>query len=251
MSDDPLTLPTHGGAHGEPDDSATLRELMHTLFAMLSHDLRTPLSAISGWLFLLESDKLDPVARKRALAKIRGNVDEQVQMIDDALLLSCCETGHLELNPAPLSPFAILAESLGAAALAATAAGVALQGPAERDDTLVRADAERLRRVFDLLLARAIKGTPSGGVVTTTSSTRARPGFFTISVADTGKGIAAEALPHLLDPLARPGDGGRGRGVDRRLLLANALTIAHGGRLIAASDGDGQGSTFTVEIPVG
>ena len=224
-----------------------VRRLMNGLLSMLSHDLRTPLSAISGWLFLLESDKLDAVARKRALGKIKSNIDEQVQLIDDVLLLSRCKTGHLELELAPVSAMAPLAAALDAARPSATAGHVELEGPSGAD-TAISADSARLRRAFELLLTRAIKSTPSGGAVKT--AVQARNGGVEISIVDNGRGISPAALPYLLDPLARSGEGsGRAHGMDKGLLLAHALVEAHHGRMQIHSEGEGMGATVTVELP--
>ena len=214
---------------------------------MLSHDLRTPLSAISGWLFLLESDKLDATARKRALGKIKSNIDEQVQLIDDVLLLSRCKTGHLELDLTPVSAMVPLAAATEAARPSAAAGHVELHGPAGAD-TQVNADSERLRRVFELLLGRAIKGTPSGGAVNI--EVHPRDDKVEISISDNGRGISAAALPFLLNPLAgADATSGHAHGMDKALLLAQALVEAHHGRMTIASAGEGMGATVTVELP--
>ena len=78
---------TGGSAPGDGDAAGAAERMSRVLsgtLSMLAHDLRTPLSAMTTWLYLLESDKLDPAARKQALRKIRANVEDQVQLIDDA-----------------------------------------------------------------------------------------------------------------------------------------------------------------------
>ncbi len=240
----PATTAPGTAAESEADQ---VRRLMNGLLSMLSHDLRTPLSAMSGWLFLLESDKLDAAGRKRALGKIKSNIDEQVQLLDDVLLLSRCKTGHLELDLVPTLAMLPLSAAMDAARAAASAGNVALQGPAGAD-TRISADAERLRRAFELLLTRAIRSTPSGGAVT--AAVQSRNGAVEISISDTGRGINPAALPYLLNPLARADDSsGRAHGMDRGLLLAQALVEAHHGRMRIDSGGEGTGAIVTVELP--
>ena len=224
-----------------------VRRLMNALLSMLSHDLRTPLSAISGWLFLLESDKLDAAARKRALGKIKSNIDEQVQLIDDVLLLSRCKTGHLKLDLTPVSAMIPLSAALETTRPSAKTGHVELHGPVG-EDLQISADSQRLHRVFELLLVRAVKSTPSGGSVKT--EVHGRDGVVEISISDNGRGISAAALPFLLNPLARSEDGaGRAHGLDRGLLLAHALVEAHHGKMRIASAGEGMGASVTIELP--
>jgi diguanylate cyclase len=235
--------------NGHNSEADSLRPLMNGLFSMLSHDLRTPLSGISAWLFLLESETLDPAARKRALAKIRTNVEEQVQLIDDALLLSRCKTGHLQLDVAPISALVPLSAAVESARPSAIAKGIDLKMAAPGQVGIVNADAERLRRVFELLLARAVRSTPAGGTVRT--AVQARDGYIDISIADNGAGFSAAAMRFVLNPFGTQdkSSGPPGQGVSRELLLASALVEAHDGQLQVASPGEGLGSTFTVELP--
>ena len=139
-----------------------LRQLMHGLLSGLSHDLRTPLSTINGWLFVLDSDKLDATARKRALAKMRANIEEQVRLIDDVLLLSRSISGHLVVDATLVSPVAPL-EAAMTNLLAIAGAGSVTLAPAKVSDNVnISADAELLRRVFEILIFHGLKTTPAG-----------------------------------------------------------------------------------------
>jgi signal transduction histidine kinase len=112
-------------------------------------------------------------------------------------------------------------------------------------------DPPRLRQVFWNLLQNAAKFTPEGGAITVRSRDRGRGGV-AVEVADTGAGISPELLPKIFDAFERGasktvlGLDGLGLG----LAIAQAIVQAHGGRLLAASPGVGQGATFTVELPV-
>jgi signal transduction histidine kinase len=248
-----------GPVERAPGDAATsasaesdrLGRRLDGLIGMLSHDLRTPLSAISGWLFLLESGKLDPEGQKRALSKIRASVEEQVRLIDDTLAISRGATGRLEVEAAPYDLAEVLAAALGAAQPAAAAKGIALESGPVAALAPVIGDRARLQRALELLVAHAIKSTPPSGKVTVASRTRANA--LVIDIVDTGSGIAAGELQWVLDPFARPADAGSHavRGIERGLLLAQALITAQGGRLEIASEGPERGESFTVTLPAG
>ena len=219
------------------------------LITMLSHDLRTPLSAISGWVFLLESGKLDGEAQKRAIAKIKASVDEQVKLIDDTLVISRSETGHVDIEPARISIRPLLSAAIDALRPQAMTKGVEIDDSATDLDTAIDADATRLQRAIELLLTHAVKATPSGGRIGIAA--RALPDRVELIVSDTGSGVAAADLPFVLDPFRKSPDGAprSARGVERGLLLAQALIAAHCGTLSLASDGPGAGEAFTIALP--
>lgn len=232
------------------DDHASeiedLQHLMNGLLSTLSHDLRTPLSAITGWLYLLESEKLDAAAKKRALEKIRANVDEQVRLIDDILLLSRSKTGHLTLDPAVILPDAPLFAALEKVRPAAIAAKVKLNATKVEQIGKVIADSEHLGRVFEILLSHAVKSTPPGGAVET--AIRVQDSHIVITIADNGKGVIPAELPFVFDPFTKKngGSGDAYAGAGRSLMLAKTLVEIQNGQLLAASPGPGLGATFTV-----
>ena len=135
-----------------PAPVSDLRPVMNGLLTTLSHDLRTPLSTISGWLFMLESDKLDAAGKKRALEKIRTNIQSQVRLIDDVLLLSRCMTGHLQIAAAPISPVDPLNSAMENVRAIATTGSVALPTIAAVDVATIMADEVLLGRAFEILL---------------------------------------------------------------------------------------------------
>jgi signal transduction histidine kinase len=234
------------GAGEDPDDWG---RRLDGLIAMLSHDLRTPLSAISGWLFLLESGKLDADAQKRALSKIKASVEEQVQLIDDTLTISRGETGRIEIERTPVPLGKPLGAALGTLRVQAAAKGVSVDDSAARATATIDADAAKLERAVELVLAHALKATPAGGQIRVSAA--ATPATIVLTVRDTGNGFETADLPYVLDPFRRSADGSMrtARGADRGLLLAQALIGAHGGTLQVASDGAGTGETFTIELP--
>src|SRR5262249_54967748 len=115
----------------------------------------------------------------------------------------------------------------------------------------VGGDAERLQQAVWNLVSNAVKFTPAGGNVTV--ATTAEAGYFEVMVSDTGPGIDAAVLPHIFERF-RQGDSGTARahmGLGLGLAIARSLVEAHGGTLVAASDGLGHGATFTMRLPLG
>lgn len=240
----------HGSDRDVADSEARIGRRLDGLIGMLSHDLRTPLSAISGWLFLLESGKLDADGQKRALGKIRTSIEEQVRLIDDTLSISRGATGRLEMGSTPLALADILATAIDTIRPQADAKGIAVEHERARARVTIAGDRDRLQRAFELLLAHAVRVTPAAGRISVV--TEPRPAAVEISIEDTGTGWSAGDLPWVFDPFGRPSEGGGhgARGIERGLLLAHALIVAHGGRLQVGSEGTGRGESFTIALPV-
>ena len=232
--------------------ASDLRPVMNGLLTTLSHDLRTPLSTISGWLFMLESDKLDAAGKKRALEKIRANIQSQVRLIDDVLLLSRCMTGRLEIAAAPI----LLHEPLNAAieSLRATAVAGLVGIPTVVTDSAVTvmADEALLRRVFEILLRHAIDATPKGKAIAVAMDSQG--GQVDITIADEGNVLSTDALAKLFDAFSEDeGSSGRVHADDaRNLMLAKMLVERQGGRLRAIGGTELEkdaGNTFTLSFP--
>jgi len=230
-------------------DPGRLGRRLDGLIGMLSHDLRTPLSAISGWLFLLESGKLDHEAQRRALSKIRASVEEQVQLIDDTLLISRGQTGRVEISASPLRLHDCLAPAIDAFTSQAAAKGVGLDVSATPAEASIDGNGELLRRAFVQLLTHALKSTPAGGQIHVSSAVA--PERIEVEIRDTGAGFSSADLPYVLDPFRPPaaGEAPAPRGPERSLLLAQAVIAAHHGTLAVASEGSGLGETFTIALP--
>ena len=223
--------------------------LKDQFLATLSHELRTPLNAILGWTSVLVSGRLDPSRASDALVRIHRNAVAQKQSLDDLLDTSALLSGGLRVEREMLD----LGE-VARSALESFRESIALRGPRIVEHLVsvrVQGDARRLRQVINNLLLNAVKFTPEGGSVELRVA--ARDGFATITVTDTGRGIAADFLPHVFTPFRQADtsvtriSGGLGLG----LALVRHLVEAHGGFVSAASDGVGHGATFIVSLPIG
>jgi signal transduction histidine kinase len=218
--------------------------------AMLSHELRTPLHAMLGWARLLRTGTLDEATKERALETLERNTRLQAQLIEDLLDVSRIITGTLRIDVHPVAPASAIAAALEAVRPAADAKAVRLEAHADPAAGPVSGDADRLQQVVWNLLSNAIKFTPRGGRVEV--RLEAVDGQVRLQVADTGRGISAEFLPHLFERF-RQAEGPAARsigGLGLGLAIVRHLVEMHGGTVRADSAGEGRGATFTVELPM-
>ena len=216
----------------------------------LSHELRTPLNAIWGWTRILRSGGLDDQRIARGLEVIDRNAAMQLRLIEDLLDTSSIIAGKLRIEMQPTDIEAIVAAVVDSARPTADAKGVMLTTIPPASAAWVRGDAERLQQAVWNLVSNAIKFTPAGGRVTVGATIDA--GAVEVAVRDTGPGIDASVLPHIFERF-RQGDSGTARvhmGLGLGLAIARSLVDAHGGTLVAASDGVGRGATFTMRLPL-
>ena len=216
--------------------------------SVVSHELRSPLSAITGWAHLLGSGKLDAATQQRALRAIQDNAAMQVKLVDDLLDFGRIATGKLQLELAPLALEPLVASAAEGIMPTAQVKGLTVDVHLDGADGVVAGDPDRLRQVLWNLLANAVKFTPRGGRITV----RVRPDdtMLEVSVTDTGRGISPEFLPHIFDRFRQEGAATRREsGLGLGMAITRQLVELHGGTIAAASDGVGRGATFTLRLP--
>lgn len=222
--------------------------------ALVSHELRSPLSPIVMVSHLMEDDLSLPEKVREDAAMIRRNVANQTRLIDD-LLDSCrIKSGKLQMQWAPLNLQQALNDAIHTVCEQATAKQIGIEVVQESADehlpVEIVGDYTRLCQVFSNLLRNAIKFTPNGGQVTI--HCKHRDGWVQTRVSDTGIGIGSDLLPRLFVAFQQGGDhvtkrfGGLGLG----LWIAKGIVEAHGGHISASSAGHHCGATFTVELPI-
>ena len=218
--------------------------------ATLSHELRSPLSAILGWCTVLQQHGRGSTAEfARGLEVIERNARAQTRLVDDLLDVTRMRAGALHLERGPC----LLADPVWAAVQAARPKadfkGVALDFAVDRGVPLVDADTDRLEQVATNLVVNAIKFTPPGGRVAV--HVRAEGDSAVLEVADTGEGIDPAFLPHVFEPF-RQADASSARrhgGLGLGLSIVSHLVRLHGGEVRADSPGLGRGATFVVRLP--
>ena len=228
---------------------ANSQQATHELLSVLCHDLRTPLSAISGWLFLLDSDRLDAAAKKRAIEKIRRNVNDQVRMIDDVNLLSRVLSGQLQMEAVLTSPMAILELAIEKLRVGADASSVRLVVVNKGSDHVIKVDADLMRRLLEILALHVLKSTPAGGAIELLVDSDAGAAQFVIH--DNGKQMPYSEVSRVFDGMKDGADSTENifAGAGRNLLLAKLLAVTLGGSLCAESVGSEPVIKFTIRMP--
>ncbi|MBM3128733.1 MAG: HAMP domain-containing protein [Chloroflexi bacterium] len=214
--------------------------------ADVSHELRSPLTAIRGNLDLLRRGALDdPEARQETLAAIEAESARMQRLVQDLLLLAQADAG-VPIEKRVVELDTLLLDVFRQARLNAGNVKVSL---GSEDQVQVIGDADRLKQLFLNLMDNAIKYTPSGGAVTL--SFARENDWVRVAVADTGVGIPAQDLPKIFDRFYRV-DKARSRekgGTGLGLAICKWIVDAHNGRIEAQSE-VGKGSVFTVWLPV-
>ena len=218
--------------------------------ATLSHEMRTPLQAMLGWLWLLRTGELDPAAAGEALDTVERNARLQARLIEDLLDISRIITGKLRLEMGPVDLTRVVKMALEVVQPAAAAKEIEIHTRLDPQMAPIAGDANRLQQVIWNLLSNAVKFTPAGGRVEV--SLQRGESEAVIRVSDTGKGISESFLPYIFDRF-RQADSSVSRphsGLGLGLAIARHLIELHGGSIGGESGGEGRGATFTVHLPI-
>ncbi len=235
------------------EQAETANRSKDEFLATVSHELRTPLNAILGWTQLLLAsgpDAADADRRRRGLETIVRNAKLQAQLIDDLLDVSRIISGKMRLDVQPTDLAAVIDAAVEAIRPAAEAKQIQVRRVLDPFAGPVTGDPARLQQVVWNLLSNAVKFTAKTGKIEV--RLERVNSHIEILVADTGTGISPEFLPHVfdrfrqLDASTTRRHGGLGLG----LAIVRHLVELHGGTVKVKSPGEGQGSTFIVELPM-
>lgn len=230
------------------DEAERQSRLKDDFLASLSHELRTPMNVILGWLSMLETG-MGARDVQLALATVRRNAELQAKLIDDLLDMSRLTSGTLRLEMDRVDLGQLLQTTLRELQPAADRKGVALVAAVSSDLRAVAGDDRRLQQVLWNLLHNAVKFTPEGGRVA--ADIRMVEGCVEIVVQDNGRGISPAFLPHVFERfrqergISTSGTAGLGLG----LAITRQLVELHGGTIRAWSAGTDAGATFIVRVP--
>ncbi len=231
------------------NDAENVARLKDEFLATLSHELRSPMSAILGWLHLMRTGRLSAEQHGKAIETIERNANLQNQLINDLLDVSRVIAGKLDLKREP----GLIEEAVEAAvnSVRVTAQAKAIEIVSDLEHIgPIEFDGARLQQVFGNLLSNAVKFTPEGGRIGVTS--RRVEDMYWIEITDSGEGIGPDLLPHLFERF-RQADGSTTRrhgGLGLGLAIVRHLVELHGGTVTAESAGPGAGSTFRVKLPI-
>lgn len=265
-----LTIAIHAMAKGELEQAVPVRsrdelgELSETFNRMsadlalanvqrrqmtadIAHDLRTPVTVLSGYLEALRDGVLPPSPERFAI--LYEEAQHLQSLIEDLRTLSLADAGELALHPESIAPHVLLERIAATYSHQAERQGITLAVSAQDDSPPLHVDITRMVQVLSNLVGNALRYTPSGGTITL--SAESAPQRAILRVSDTGEGIAPEALSRIFDRFYRSdaaraqsqGESGLG------LAIARALVEAHGGTIAAASE-PGHGSAFTITLPL-
>ncbi|KVH42903.1 ATP-binding protein [Burkholderia diffusa] len=238
------------GARDARDQADTSNRLKDELLATVSHELRTPLNVIYGWIEVLRNSG-DDALQQQAIDAIDRSARSLTRMVGDILDASSLATGKLRIDSMPVDVVRLFADATSAFQTAASSAGIVLEFDCTMPACVVPGDAERLRQMLSNLVSNALKFTPAGGAVTVTLSRDAA--HATLTVSDTGQGIAPEFIPYVFDMFRRADDSPASsrRGLGLGLSIVRHIAELHGGKVCVESTGRNRGTTFTVTLPAG
>jgi signal transduction histidine kinase len=230
------------------DELAKIDQLKDELVQNISHELRTPITFIKGYVSLmLEGDMGDLTARQRSSLDIVSNKTEQlIHLVNGILTLQTLTAEMLDVES--ISPILLVSRAVAGAIPAAQGAGIAVVSdfPSEMPD--IEVDPAQITQVLDNLLNNAIKFSPSGGTITVRLSTE--DDMVRVEVSDTGIGIPADKIDRVFDRFFQV-DGSSTRrfgGAGLGLSICKQIIDAHGGELGVESE-VGKGSTFAFTVP--
>jgi signal transduction histidine kinase len=243
-----LELRRHARHAGElADRLRDLDQIKDTFLVSVSHEFRTPLSSINGYLEILLEGGYDEDTSHRFLTIMQRNSTRLLRLVEELLLVARLTENGMDLDISDLDLAELVRTAIDVARPVAEARGVHLLDRSDDGRAPVRGDARRLGQALDHLLANAIKFTDPGGEVSVRTQSGGRP---SVAITDTGIGITSKDLPYVCDRfyrakaaevMAAPGPG-------LGLAIVQAITDAHEGSLALESE-PGVGTTVHLTLP--
>jgi two-component system, OmpR family, sensor histidine kinase BaeS len=210
--------------------------------ADIAHDLRNPLTVISGYLESLQDGKLKPTPERFAIMQME--VQHLQHLVEDLRLLSLADSGELRLHLEPTSPTELLEHVATAYRHQAEIQKIQLMVQSDVNLPEIIIDIKRMEQVIGNLVSNALRYTPEGGEILL--SAKQAEGSLVVSVQDNGSGIPSETLPHIFERSYRGDESRSGTESGLGLAIAKSIVELHGGSIHAKSDKSG--SSFSITL---
>lgn len=233
------------------EEIKTMDNLRRELVANVSHDLRTPLATIHGYIetLLIKSESLNKDEREKYLKTVLSSTDRLKNLVEELFELSKLEAKQTKPNPEPISISELVQDIGHKYFIIAENKGIQFQCIVPRDLPLIVADIALIDRVIQNLVDNAIKFTPAGGTVKI--ELQKLSGVVQVSIADTGEGIAEEDIPHIFDRYNKGSQknmfqnegAGLGLAIVKKILEVHNLSIT-------VSSKKSEGTSFSFTLPV-
>lgn len=222
-------------------------QLRQNMMADVSHELLTPLTVLQGNLRAILDDVYEP--NKDEIGTLYEQNKHLIRLVGDLRQLAQAEAGQLPFQLTAVNLTPLISETTTFFIPTATEKKITITRDLAKDLPSIQSDANRLRQVLHNLLANALRHTPAGGQIIV--RTRQTTHEIELSIIDNGEGIAPELQPHIFDRFyraeeSRRDSGGAGLG----LAISKAIVEGFNGRITITSPGKGQGSTFTICLPM-
>ena len=231
------------------DELAQANRRKTEFLATLAHELRNPLAPLSNGLHLMRMASTKPEVLEKTRQMMERQIQHMVHLVDDLLDVARISTGKVELRRQRMDLKEVVATAVETSASLIDAAGHKLTMELPSQALPMEADPTRIAQVVSNLLNNAAKYTPAGGRIAL--KVKVEDGQAVLTVSDTGIGIASDALDKVFEMFAQVPSAGKPQGgLGIGLSLVQSLVALHGGSVSATSAGVGQGSTFTVRLPL-
>src|ERR1043166_7734029 len=231
-------------------EAEAANRLKDEFLAIVSHEVRTPLNSIVGWIQMLRSGKLDEEHTAKALESIDRNAALQGTIITELLETSRIVTGNLKLDSKPIALPSLIEAAIEIVRPAAEAKSIQIETALDISAGPIWGDSGRLQQVFWNLLSNAVKFTPRDGRIEVRLERDNSNAI--IVVKDNGEGMEADFMPYVFDRF-RQADATTSRsfgGLGLGLSIVRSVVEMHGGSVRAESEGKGRGANFTVTLPI-
>ena len=230
------------------DEARRANQAKDDFLALLSHEMRTPLNAMFGWIRLLRVGHLTDDQRRQAIETIERSASAQARLIEDLLDVSRIVSGQLSIVSEPVDLVAVVRAVVHSMGPQIEAKGLALRVEVPDGQVCVNGDPSRLHQIVTNMLSNAVKFTENGSIAVSLAT---REGRVRLEVRDTGAGIDPEFMPFVFDRF-RQADSSRTRphgGLGLGLAISKHLVEAHGGRISVESGGRGMGAMVAIDLP--